>query len=70
MLKTNQCQIEKKQKINGDDYCPLCTKWVFLIGEEIKPSMRHSTHVFCSASGERIGHDNIPVTFPDLFIYG
>lgn len=48
VVKTPLCRVTQKHK--SKSFCPACSKWVFLMGEEVKPALRANTIVFCSAS--------------------
>lgn len=68
VMKTHLCQVKTKPK--HQSFCPVCSKWIFLIGENVRPTLRQNTSLFCSASHQKISDQNLPLTFPNSMIYG
>lgn len=66
VLKTEMCFL-RKNKVCA---CPVCSKWILLIGEETRFLSRSQSRIRCASSNDIIGEKNEAVIFPDNRIYG
>ena len=63
----NSLTINNLQKNN---FCPICSKWIFLLSDKIKPTQKCVTTVKCVFSKEILSENNQAVVFENNYVFG
>ena len=66
ILKTELCNFKKSRCLD----CPVCSKWIFILAEDVKPCAKNQSKIRCTDSNEILGEKNEAIIFPNNKVYG